>query len=161
MPPKKFRFRLEKMLEMKRKKEEEEQQKLMALRKEKAMEIQRKAELEQELVNVHVELKTKRLSGRLNINELRWFPQHIKNLEGKIKYQELRIQELEIKIEEQTQALAKAMMERKGYEKLKENAKAAFDAEIEAEEARLLDELATIKFAREMARKAEEEAEGY
>lgn len=155
MPPKRFRFRLEKMLEMKRKKEEEEQNKLMALRKEKAAELQRKAETEQTLVNVHVELKTKRLSGQLNIAELRWFPQHIKNLEERIKKHELRIVELDRMIEEQTQALAKAMMERKAYEKLKENAKAAFDAEIEAEEARLLDELATIKFARDMAKKEE------
>lgn len=157
MPPKKFRFRLEKMLEMKRKKEEEEQNKLAALRHEKAKEIQLKAQREQELVNVHEELKTKRLTGQLNINELRWFPQHIKNLEAKIKTHELRIIELDIKIEEQTQAVAKAMMERKAYEKLKENAKAAFEAEIEAEEARLLDELATIKFARDQARQQAEE----
>lgn len=157
MPPKRFRYRLEKVLELKRRREEEERDKLAQLRREQAQERQHKADREQELVNVHVELKTKRLSGALNINELRWFPQHIKNLEAKIKYHELRIQELEIKIEEQTQNLAKAMMERKAYEKHKEQSKAAFDAEIEAEEARLLDELATIKFARDMAKQQVEE----
>ncbi len=157
MPPKKFKFRLEQMLEMKRRKEEEEQNKLIALRRELAQEFQLKAAREQELVNVHEELKTKRLTGQLNINELRWFPQHIKNLEAKIKYHELRIQELEIKIEEQKQAVAKAMMERKAYEKLKENQKAAFEAEIEAAEALLLDELATIKFARDARNRAAEE----
>lgn len=157
MPPKRFRYRLEKVLELKRRREEEERDKLAQLRREQAQERQYKADREQELVNVHVELKTKRLSGALNINELRWFPQHIKNLEAKIKYHELRIQELEIKIEEQTQNLAKAMMERKAYEKHKEQSKAAFDAEIEAEEARLLDELATIKFARDMAKQQVEE----
>jgi len=157
VPPKRFRYRLEKVLELKRRREEEERDKLAQLRREQAQERQYKADREQELVNVHVELKTKRLSGALNINELRWFPQHIKNLEAKIKYHELRIQELEIKIEEQTQNLAKAMMERKAYEKHKEQSKAAFDAEIEAEEARLLDELATIKFARDMAKQQVEE----
>jgi len=157
VPPKKFKFRLEQMLEMKRRKEEEEQNKLIALRRELAQEFQLKAEMEQKLVNVHEELKTKRLTGQLNIAELRWFPQHIKNLEAKIKYHELRIQELEIKIEEQKQAVAKAMMERKAYEKLKENQKAAFEAEIEAAEALLLDELATIKFARDARNRAAEE----
>jgi len=157
MPPKAFKFRLEQMLEMKRRKEEEEQNKLMALRREQVQEREFKAQRELELVKVHEELKTKRLTGAVNIAELRFFPQHIKNLEGKIKYHELRIQELEIKIEEQKQAVAKAMMERKAYEKLKENQKAAFEAEIEAAEARLLDELATIKFARDMRNKLAEE----
>lgn len=142
---------------MKRRKEEEEQNKLIALRRELAEEIRLKAETEQKLVNVQLELKTKRLTGQVNIAELRFFPQHIKNLEAKIKYHELRIQEIEIKIEEQKQAVAKAMMERKAYEKLKENQKAAFDAEIEAAEALLLDELATIKFARDMRNKLAEE----
>ena len=160
MPPKAFKFRLEQMLEMKRKKEEEEQNKLIMLRRELAQEFQLKADTEQKLVNVQLELKTKRLTGAVNIAELRFFPQHIKNLETKIKYHELRIQELEIKIEEQKQAVAKAMMERKAYEKLKENQKAAFEAEIEAAEARLLDELATIKFARDMRNKLAEE-QGY
>ena len=158
MPPKRFRYRLEKVLEMKLRKEEEEKEKLGKLRQELERERQVKADLEQQLENVHIELKTKRLSGMLNINELRWFPQHIKNLEGKIKYQELRIQELLIKIEEQTQALAKAMQERKAYEKHKEQSHQAWVAEVEAEEARLIDELATIKFARMLATQAEEQA---
>src|SRR4051812_23618236 len=118
MPPKAFKFRLEQMLEMKRKKEEEEQNKLIMLRRELAQEFQFKADREADLVKVHEELKTKRQTGAVNIAELRFFPQHIKNLEAKIKYHELRIQELEIKIEEQKQAVAKAMMERKAYEKL-------------------------------------------
>jgi len=158
MPPKRFRYRLEKVLEMKLRKEEEEKEKLGKLRQELEHERQVKAQLEQQLENVHLELKTKRLSGMLNINELRWFPQHIKNLEGKIKYQELRIQELLIKIEEQTQALAKAMQERKAYEKHKEQSHQAWVAEVDAEEARLIDELATIKFARMLATQAEEQA---
>lgn len=156
MPPKRFKYRLEQILDLKRQKEKDEQEKLATLRREQAQERQFKADREAELVNVHVDLKTKRLSGALNMNELRWFPQHIKNLENKIKYHELRIQELAIKIEEQLQALAKAMQERKAYEKHKEQTKAAFDAEIEAEEARVLDELATLKFARDSALRSQD-----
>lgn len=161
MPPKRFVYRLEKVLEMKRKKEEEEQEKLVKLRQQEEHERQVKAHLEQTLENVHLELKTKRLSGQLNINELRFFPTHIKNLENKIKYQELRLQELAIMIVEQKAAVTKAFQERSAYEKHKEKCHQEWVAEIEAEEARLLDELATIKFARDARnRQAEAEFEG-
>ncbi len=156
MPPKRFKYRLDQILELKRQKEKDEQEKLAKLRMEQAQERQFKIDREQELVNVQIELKTKRLTGQVNIAELRFFPQHIKNLENKIKYHELRIQELAIKIEEQLQALARAMQERKAYEKHKEQSKAAFDAEIEAEEARVLDELATLKFARDASKRSQD-----
>lgn len=156
MPPKRFKYRLEKILEFKRKAEEDEKQKLAKLRQEKAHEEQVKIQIENQLAQVHIDLKTKRLSGQLNMAELRWFPQHIKNLEGKIKYQELRIRELEIKIEEQIQNLAKAMQERKTYEKHKENCHEEFIKEEDAIESRLLDELATIKFARDLSKRVDE-----
>ena len=158
MPPKRFVYRLEKILELKRKKEDEEKENLAKLLQLIEHEKQVKVQLEVQLENVHVELKTKRLSGALNIAELRFYPQHIKNLENKIKYQELRLQELAIKEVEQRQALNKAAQERQAYEKHKEKAHAEWLAEIEAEEARLLDELATIKFARD-ARNREAEME--
>lgn len=149
MAQKKFRYRLEKVLEFKRKREEDEKEKLAALLKEEAYEKQVKAQLEQTLVEVRHTLKTKHLSGSLNMEELRFYPSHIKNLENKIKYQELRLQELAIRIVEQRKALLKAAQEKKIYEKHKENCQEQWQAEMDAEEARLIDELATIKFARE------------
>ena len=155
--PKRFVYRLEKVLEFKRQKEEEEKKRLAKLQQELEHEKMVKIQLETQLENVHVELKTKRLSGLLNIAELRFYPQHIKTLENKIKYQALRIQELEIKIVEQRAALARAIQERKSYDKHRENSQAEWMAELNAEEARFLDELATMKFARDQsARQAEE-----
>lgn len=159
MASKRFVYRMEKVLEMKRKKLDEEQEKLAKLRQQKEHEIMVKAQIEQTLENVHIELKTKRLSGVLNIAELRFFPQHVKNLENKIKYQELRIQELTIKIVEQEVAVAKAYQEKQAYEKHREKTYEEWVAEMEAAEAMVLDELATIKFARDAAARAAEEAE--
>ena len=157
--PKRFVYRLQKVLEFKIKKEDEEKEKLAKLMQEEEHERMVKAQLEQTLASVHLELKTKRLSGALNIAELRWFPQHIKNLENKIKYQELRLQELAIKIVEQRAALMKAAMERQAYEKHKEKSHDDWKAELAAEEARLLDELATIKFARDLRNRQADEYE--
>ena len=157
MPPKSFKYRLEMVLVTKRKQEEEEKKKLKALLDLEAHERQVKAQLEATLANVHEELKTRRLSGFLNIEELRWYPQHIKTLEQKIKYQELRLQEIAIKIIEQREVLAKATLERKAFEKHKEKAREDWQFEVDQAEARMLDELATLKFARDAAARATEE----
>lgn len=155
MPPKKFKYRLEKVLEFKIKKEEEEKELLAKLMEEEARERQIKAQLEQTLADVRVTLKTKHLSGSLNMEELRFYPGHIKDLENRIKNQELRLKELAIRIIEQRKALMKAAMEKQVYEKHKEKTKEEWQKELDAEEARLIDELATIKFAREQRNNAQ------
>ncbi len=156
MASKSFKYRLQMVLTQKIKAEDEEKKKLKALLDLEAHERAVKVQLETTLANVHEELKTKRLSGFLVIEELRWYPQHIKNLEQKIKQQELRLQEIAIKIIEQREALAKATLERKAFEKHKEKCKEDWQIEQDQVEARLLDELATLKFARDAASRAEE-----
>ncbi|MEW6281535.1 MAG: flagellar export protein FliJ [Candidatus Eremiobacterota bacterium] len=151
MPPKRFRYRLEKVLELKRKREEEEKEKLGKLLQEEAYEKQVKAQLEATLAQVQIELREKQREGSLNVNDLRFYPRHVKNLEDKIKYQELRLQELAIRIVEQRENLLKAAQERKMYEKHKEKSQEEWQAEMDHEEAKMIDELATIKFAREQA----------
>lgn len=155
MPPKRFIYRLEKVLELKRKKEEEEKEKLGKLIQEEAHEREVKARLEATLANVQIELRHKQQAGLLDINDLRFYPQHIKTLENKIKYQELRLQELAIKIVQQRENLLKAAQDRKTYEKHREKTQEAWQAEMDYEEARLIDELATIKFARDQAKGTE------
>jgi flagellar FliJ protein len=157
MGQKSYKYRMEKVLEFKRQKEDEEKEKLAKLMQEEQHERQVKAELEQTLVNVHVELKTKRLSGALNIAELRWFPEHVKSLERKIAYQELRLKELAIRIIEQRDALTKAAQERQAYDKHREKDHEEWVKEQDAIENQLLDELATIKFAREARIRLEEQ----
>ncbi|HXE72197.1 MAG TPA: flagellar FliJ family protein, partial [Candidatus Nitrosotenuis sp.] len=107
--------------------------------------------LEARLAQVRAELRTKQQQATLDIDELRWYPQHIKHLENQITNQELRLRELAILIAAQRQALTRAVQERQLYEKHKEKSHEAWTAEQDAEEAKLIDELATIKHAREQA----------
>jgi flagellar export protein FliJ len=152
MPPKKFVYRLQKILEFKEKKEEEEGKKLNALIQQEAAERQKKAMLQQKLVDTQAVLRQKQASGTLNVEELRFYPGHIKNIEAQIKNQELRLQELAIRIREQRNALMKAAQERQVYQKHKEKCQEEWQAEMDMAEAIMLDELATLNFARNKAR---------
>jgi len=147
----KFRYRLEKILDLKKKKEDDEKEKLAKLLAEEERERQLKAQLEAQLASVRAELKERQRNGTLDINGLRFFPQHIKHLENLILNQELRLKELAIRILEQRQNLMRAAQERKTYEKHRETSQETWQAEIDAAEAKMLDELATLKYAREKA----------
>jgi flagellar protein FliJ len=145
---KRFQYRLQKVLEFKEKKEEEEKEKLAKLMEMQEHERRVKAQLEQKLVEVRVILREKQAAGTILVEELRFYPGHIKNIENQIKNQELRLQELAIRIREQRNALLKAAQERQVYEKHKEKCQEEWQAEMDRAEAIMLDELATINFAR-------------
>lgn len=149
---KRFTYRLQKVLEFKEKTEEEEKEKLAKLMEQEAYERQVKAQLEQKLVEVQGVLRAKQAAGTLNVEELRYYPGHIRNIENQIKNQELRLQELAIRIKEQRNALMKAAQERQVYEKHKEKCREEWQAEVDKAEALMLDELATINFARNQAK---------
>lgn len=146
-----FRYRLEKILELKIKAEDDEKEKLAALLQEEEREKLVKQELLNKLASVRVELKERQHDGTLDINALRAFPQHIKYLENQIVNQDLRLRELAIRIKDQRDNLMQAAQERQAYEKNKEKNREKWTAEMDAKEATMLDELATIKAAREVA----------
>lgn len=148
MAQKKFVYRLQKILEFKEKKEEEEKEKLAKLMDQLEQEKRVKAQLEQKLVEVQQVLRQKQAAGTLNVEELRFYPGHIKNIKNQIRNQELRLQELAIRIKEQRNALMKAAQERQVYQKHKEKCQEEWQAEMDRAEAIMLDELATINFAR-------------
>ena len=148
MASKSFKYRLQKVLEFKEKQEEEEGKKLAQLKQQEEHERQVKAQLEQKLVEVQAILRQKQAAGTILVEELRFYPGHIKNVENQIKNQELRLQELAIRIREQRNALKKAAQERQVYEKHKEKCQEEWQAEVDRAEAIMLDELATINFAR-------------
>ena len=151
MPPKRFIYRLQKVLELKEKQEEEEKEKLAKLMEQENYERQVKAQLEQKLLDVQAVLRQKQAAGTLNVEELRFYPGHIKNIKNQIRNQELRLRELAIRIKEQRNALMKAAQERQTYEKHKEKNQEEWQAEMDRAEAIMLDELATINFARRQA----------
>jgi flagellar biosynthesis chaperone FliJ len=134
MPPKKFVYRLQKILEFKEKKEEEEGKKLNALLQMEIQEKEKLALLKQKLLDTQATLRAKQANGTLNVEELRYYPGHIKNIEGQIKNQELRLQERQV------------------YQKHKEKCREEWQAEIDMAEAIMLDELATLNFARNKAK---------
>lgn len=144
----KFRYRLQKLLEIKIRKEEEEKEALAKLLAEEEHEREVKKQLEAKLVSVRIELKEKQQNGTLDMDGLRFFPQHIKYLENQIINQDLRLKELAIRIKEQRDNLMHAAQERKTYEKHKEGCQEAWLAEIDAKESQMIDELATLKYAR-------------
>lgn len=151
MASKRFVYRLQKILEFKEKQEDEEKEKLAKLMEQEVLERQIKAQLEEKLVNVQTILRQKQAAGTIQVEELRFYPGHIKNIENQIKNQVLRLQELAIRIREQRTALMKAAQQRQVYEKHKEKCRETWQAEVDRAEAIMLDELATINFARQQA----------
>ena len=148
MPAKKFVYRLQKILEFKEKQEEEEKEKLAELLKLQEIERQKLAQLQQKLIDTQAELKAKQANGTLQVEELRFYPGHIKNIKMQIRNQELRLQEIAIRIKEQRKALLHAAQQRQVYQKHKEKSQEDWQAEVDRAEAIMLDELATINFAR-------------
>lgn len=148
MAQKRFVYRLQKILEFKEKQEEEEKEKLAKLMEQEVEERRIKAQLEGKLVEVQTLLRKKQAEGTILVEELRFYPGHIKDIQNRIKNQELRLRELAIRIKEQRNALMKAAQERQVYEKHREKCQEEWQAEQDRAEAIMLDELATINFAR-------------
>jgi flagellar protein FliJ len=148
MGRKRFRFKLQSVLELKIKLEDEEKRKLADLIALQAREEQVLYQLQQQRAAMILEFKEKQCGG-INVTELQMYSYTIEKLKNDIINQQLRLREIAIRIEEQRQRLIEATQEKKIYEKLKEKQQEAWLAEEEYEEKKLIDELATIKFARE------------
>ena len=146
--PKSFKFRMQSILDHKQDLEDREKEKLAKViqRLEQAKAYLANMEKKQELTQI--ELKEKQRAGELNINELRIYNAFLKKLAQDILNARLMIEQIKAEEREQRQLLLKAAQDRQAFEKLKEKHKEVFDAEEEDKERKLIDELATIKFAR-------------
>ena len=145
----KFVYRLQRVLEIAVRKEDEEKEKLAKVLQEEEREKQVKVELQQQLAGTINSLRQRQEEKSLDISALQTYPARIKFLENKIISQDLRIREMAIKVSEQRKNLMKAAQERQKYEKHKESSREKWQAEIDAKEATMLDELATLKYARQ------------
>ena len=95
-------------------------------------------------------LREKQAMGQyLEIDELQRISLFLKKIARDIVAQREKLVEIARQIEIQREALVKAVQEKKILETLKENQYNEWLAEVEAEEAKVLDELATLKYARE------------
>lgn len=149
MPPRKFRFRLQTVLELKQKIEDEEKKKLAELLKVQAEEERKLKYLQDLEVQKRYELKEKQKEGGIDVEELKLYSYLLKKMANDIVNQKLRLQEIYIRVEEQREILLEATKEKKTYEKLKERHHERFVQEEEEEERKLIDELSTIRYARE------------
>lgn len=152
MPPKRFVFRLQTVLEVKERAEEEEKRKLSDLiawqREEEAILAGMIAK--EQATRQH--LKDKQQTGQfLEVDELRRISYFLKKIAEDIVNQRARLVEIARRIEQQREALMLAAQEKKTLEMLKEQHHNEYLQEIEEEERKLLDELATLKYARDGA----------
>lgn len=147
MPPKIFKFKLESVLEYKKKIEEEEQRELARLKEILRQEQERLEHLKMTKVEEMKELVEKSSQGLLNVAEIQMYHSHLKRLDKEIASQEITVQRATIDVEEQRQKLIRASQDKKTYEKLKEKHKAVFELALEEEERKFIDELATMRYA--------------
>ncbi|NDD26846.1 MAG: flagellar export protein FliJ [Proteobacteria bacterium] len=150
MPAKRFVFRLQTVLELKIKKEDEEKKKLGDLIAWQKQEEQILAQLVATEQSTRAYLKEKQATGQwIEVDELKRISYYLKKVAGEIEAQKQKLIEIARRIEEQRDALLAAVKEKKTLETLKENQHQEWLREVEEEEAKVLDELATLKYARE------------
>ncbi len=148
MPARTFKFRLQTVLEYKQKREEEEQRELARLKEVLAKEQRKLYTLKHLQETRRDELSKKSERGRLNVEELKMYHEQQKKLAREISAQQIRVQQAEGDVEIQRQKLLEATKEKKTYEKLKEKHLEVYQNEVNEEERKLLDEIATTKFDR-------------
>lgn len=146
--PKSFKFRLQTILDHKQDLEDKEKEKLAKVLQRLQQARDYLARLEHKREVTRLELKEKQRAGQLNINELQIYNQFLKKLDQDIINARLMIEQIKAEEREQRQALLQAAQERMTFEKLKEKHKEQYDEEEAEKERKLIDELATIKFAR-------------
>ncbi len=150
MARKTFKFRLQSILDYKQDMEDKEKEKLAKILAELDKAIKYKAFLEQKREQAKLELKEKQKKGGVDVNQLRFYTNYLKKLDNDIVQATIQIEKIKVKEREQRQALLKAAQERQVYEKLKEKHRQQFEEEEAEKERKLIDELATIKFARKI-----------
>ena len=150
MARKAFKFRLQSILDYKQDMEDKEKEKLAKILAELDKAIKYKAFLEQKREQAKLELKEKQKKGGVDVNQLRFYTNYLKKLDNDIVQATIQIEKIKVKEREQRQALLKAAQERQVYEKPKEKHRQQFEEEEAERERKLIDELATIKFARKI-----------
>jgi flagellar FliJ protein len=150
-----FQFRLQKVLEYRVHLEDTLRTELAELRRERAMLVERREQLEAEVAE-----RVQRLTaGEFDVLQVKMTTHYVNRLEGLIQHTRQRIAEMDEAIEEKRQALVEASRNRKVMEKLKETAYEEYRAEELRTEQLFLDELATATFNRGTAR-TDREASG-
>ena len=142
---KKFKYRMQGILELKRKLEEQEktnysiaQAKLRA-EQEKLESLQRRKELYEERLR-------QKVGKKLVLLEIRQNQDAIETLKQFIRQQGIVVKKAEQNVEVALHLLQQAIMERKSQEKLREKAFEQYKMEFEAEERKEVDEIVSYQY---------------
>ncbi len=141
-----FKFKLEKVLQMKIE-EEEEQKKVYAKAQRKLIEE------EQKLENLIKTLEFKKEEYKLKLTQVGQpdyflnFNKYLEKLKKDIELQKIVVEQAKIQLEIEKQKLQEKMNERKSFEKLKEKEYQRYLEEQKMIENKFLDELASIRFS--------------
>jgi len=149
MPARTFKFRLQTVLEYKQKREEEETRELGRLLEILANEERELASLKRFRLKRQQEMAEKSARGKLNVEELKMYHEQQRKLARDIAAAEIKVQQAQADVEIQRKKLMEARKEVKTYEKLKEKHHANYLTEVNLEEQKLIDEVASTKYNRE------------
>lgn len=143
----KFIFKMENILEVKRKLEDQAKSVYASALAVLDEEQKRLACLEQQRESYKEKL-TSMMVASLDIDQIRTLEDAVEVMKYRIREQMVRVQDAQIKAERARQALQAAMVERKTYEKLKEKAFEEFKLELNAQEKKEVDELVSYTFSK-------------
>lgn len=144
---KKFRFRLQTLLDQRQTIEDQLLAELGELRQEEAVELARLSGLRAELVQVWEALA---MLDRSNAAALERSDLYAKTLPDDIKVEELTLEAVRTRVEAKRAELVEAMKQRKVIETLRDKQEHAYiDAAMRAEQSSL-DEMSSLRYARQM-----------
>ena len=142
----KFIFKMENILEVKRKLEDQAKSVYAAALAVLEEEQRKLRQLEEKKEGYKVRL-TEMMCATLQVDQIKNLEDAVEVMKYRIQEQMVYVQDAQIKAERARQALQAAVVERKTYEKLKEKAFEEFKEEINAQEKKEVDELVSYKFS--------------
>lgn len=145
----KFKFRLEKVLDLRKRKEEERERELAELKKLLMREEKFLQQLQRESVAIRQKIGALQSDEehRLDIEELLRHSDYLEHLREKILLQIEMIRKVIDDVENKRQELVEASKEKKVIEKLKSQQFKKFQDEVEEWERKASDELSTINYS--------------
>ena len=139
-----FRFRLERVLQLRRQMEEEKRRELSIMLFDLRQLEARLHSLQRDLESCKTEMATDLEQEELSMARIEVFASYLKRITSFIEEQRELISELHKKIESKKNELLDAIKERKAMESVKARRRAEHDKECAREEMKFLDEIAGI-----------------
>ncbi|MCS6803383.1 MAG: flagellar export protein FliJ [Chloroflexota bacterium] len=140
------RFRLNAVLDLRRRRVETLEQELAVLERQRAERQAAIAAIHRAMERIQAALREQQASGRLKIREIAQLHGYAGRLESELANEKLLLADLEARCAAKRAELVAAQQERKAIEKLKERAEAQAAHEARTQELRALAEIATVRF---------------